>query len=102
MSSVQSNGARRPWQSCPKFLDASHCPPNCTKFGTATTLPSLSVTVVSTPPSAKVGTLSQPAPRKRDDCPCTTDDTKKRRLLISGIGPPSDPSKRLYPTLIAL
>src|SRR5512144_1643341 len=100
MSSVQSNGARRPWQSCPKFLAASHVPPNCTKLGTSTTFPSLSVTVVSTPPSTYVGVWSKPLPRNRDACPCTTDDAKNRRLLIPGIGPPSAPSNRLNPTLI--
>ena len=82
-----------------------HWPPNCAKRGMTVwcTVPSAAVSgmTASTPAMVNTGMESAPWPRKSETWPCRTADPNQRRLLTFGTGPPSDPSKRLKPTLMA-
>src|SRR5437762_13870747 len=81
-------------------------PRYCTNRGrkVCVTLPSAAVsgTTASIPATINTGTVSASLPRKSELWPCTTAEPNQRRFLTLGTGPPSDPSKRLKPTLMLL
>src|SRR2546425_9288625 len=78
----------------------------CTTRGrmVCVTLPSAAVsgTTASTPATMNCGTESACLPRKSELWPCTTAEPNHRRFCTLGTGPPSDPSNRLKPTLMAV
>src|SRR2546426_8781756 len=83
-----------------------HWPLYCTNRGrtVCVTFPSAAVsgTTASIPATINLGTVSASLPRKSELWPCTTAEPNQRRFLTLGTGPPSDPSKRLKPTLMLL